>query len=118
MPKCFAIGIGIDEFWNMTPRDLRVYQECYGERQRYEADVRYEDARFMFFAFSAALANFSMAFSKTRRKPLQFEDYIERPSAKKQPKQLTEEDKQKQRELLMTRLMVMRSNFELNNGDK
>ena len=100
----------------MNPRKLHIYQTCYRERQIVMADKMYEEARYMFYSFSLALTNFGLGLAG-KRKRFEFEEEFKRPSEiRKKPKVLTEEDKQKQRELLMASLMVMRSNFELNNG--
>lgn len=118
MPNSFSIGIGFREFWDMTPRELRLYQRCYRERQRYIDDMMYQGAQYAFYAHSVALGNFGLALSGKHKKPMVFSDVIKRnASVEEIPSgELTEQEKRRMTENLFTNLKLRMANFQIANG--
>lgn len=118
MPKCYAIGIGFYDFWRMTPRELRIFQRCHRERQKYIEDIMYEGAQYVFYAHSVALSNFSIGLSGKHKKPMVFSDVIKHPASieEKPVGELTEQEKRRMTENLFTNLKLRMANFQIANG--
>lgn len=91
--------------------------EADNEKRKY--DVQYQNSlahlygRYMMEALDATVVNM---FHKKTTKP---HEYPEKPLEIKENKEMTEEEIQKQREVFMAKLMVMKTNYDLNHkGDK
>lgn len=75
----------------------------------YQNSIAYLHGRYMVEALDATVGNM---FRKKTAKP---HTYPEKPFELENKKELTEEELQKQRELFMAKLMVMKSNFDLDH---
>lgn len=89
------------------------------DNEKREYDFQYQNAiahlqgRYVMEALDATVVN---VFRKKSDKP---HAYPEKPFKLESKKELTEEELQKQRELFMANLMVMKTNYDLNHkGDK
>ena len=120
IPQYIGIGGTYDDFMHLNPRKLEVIYKGYRERMKHSVDEMYENARYVFYAHSVALANFSIGFSGKHKKMLRFEEEVERPKFDEPEKQdeLTRADKKKYTELIFANLRLRQANFELSKGGK
>ncbi len=118
IPQYIGIGGTYESFWHLNPRKLAVIYDGYRERMKHRADEMYTNARYAFYAHTIALANFSLGFSKSKKKPLQFEEAIQHPSALKEVEAKNDVDRKKLTEAFFLNLKLRQANFELIHGGK
>lgn len=99
----------------MTPKILSLIIE--GRKQRikekteYDNYISYIQGAYFADALKATVGNM---FKKNNSKPY---EYPKKPYDLNEKKELTEEELQKQRELFVAKLQVMKANFELSRKD-
>lgn len=118
IPQYIGIGGTYEDFWHLNPRKLAVIYDGYRERMKHKADEMYEEARYAFYAHTVALANFSLGFSKSHKKPLKFEEAVEHPSAVKEVIPKNASDRKTLTEAFFMNLKIRQANFELIHGGK
>lgn len=111
-PKANALGIGWKEFWNMNPHIINLMIKGHNEKQEEELAksnfVAYLQGRYFAEAILCTVGNMLSGKSAKKHK------YPEKPYGLNEKEELTEEKIQKQRELFMTKLMLMKTNYDLN----
>lgn len=99
----------------MTPKILSLIIE--GRKQRIKEKIEYDNyisyIQGVYFA-DALKATVGNMFKKNNSKPY---EYPKKPYDLNEKKELTEEELQKQRELFVAKLQVMKANFELSRKD-
>lgn len=97
-----------DEFWSLNPYIINRIIDGYKDKQKETDFYLWLQGKYTYIAMSTVMAN---AFGKGKKV-----DYIEEPLlAHSEEKELTEEQKQVQRDLFMAQLNVMMANFEATN---
>ena len=117
-PHVYALGYSYEEFGRMNPYIIRLIVK--GEKEKQKHNVELQNALFhlqgQYFA-EALLSTVGNMFSGKHSKK---HKYPEKPFElnNSDNKELTEEEIQKQRELFVAKLQTMKTNFELEKGDK
>ena len=113
MPSALVYGVPYDVFWHLNPKKLEPFKKAYFIKQEErDAEVWAMCGNYVLSAVYTAVES-CLNGKKSRSK------YIESPVLKDRvddKKELTEEELQKQRELFVAKLLVMKANFELNNS--
>ena len=109
MPIALSIGIPYETFMHLVPNQLRAYYKAYKLKQK----TRDEEAWMWWgnYGISALIFAIDHCFSKNPKSK-----YIENPilqETDRKSKELSEEELQRQRELFVAKLQVMKTNFEL-----
>ena len=106
------MDIPYNVFWRLNPTKLKPFQEAYRiKRENRDEEIWSICGNYILSAFATAIdgcLNGRKASSKYIEKPL-LRDRVN------DGKELSEEELQKQRELFVAKLLVMKTNFELNN---
>ena len=113
MPFALTIGIPYEIFFKLVPNELRSFYKSYKQKQR----IRDEEMYMWWgnYGISALIVAIDRCFSGKKSKA----EYIKEPILSKtfENDELTEEEKQKQRELFVAKLQAMQTNFELSKKD-
>lgn len=116
LPQMMAMGISYEEFWSLTPRKIKVIIEGYKLTRKVEDEKQWLLGGYMFEAVSIALGN---AFRKKNQKQKTYFELVKKSfMSELSDKEMSEEDIQKKRELLMAQLRMKQANFELSKGNK
>ena len=119
IPQYIGIGGTYEDFWHLNPRKLNVIYAGHRELMKHKADEMYENAKYLFYAHSVALANFSIGFAGKHKPPLKFEDVVKKPEAiTKEKTSYTDEEKKKLTDAFFMGLKIRQANFELTHGGK
>lgn len=113
IPNCIAMGIGYNDFWKLTPRQLNVIIEGYKVMRKTEDEKQWFLGGYMYSAVSIALGN---AFRKKNQKEKTYFELLDKPFLSSLPEELTEDEKQKQLDKLMASLTTMEANFNLSHN--
>ena len=105
------IGVSKEEFENITPHEFELMIEAYKEQQKHANYMMWVNGIYTMSALQASVGNM---FKKNNSKPY---EYPKKPYDLNEKKELTEEELQKQRELFVAKLQVMKANFELSRKD-
>ena len=110
-----AMGVSYKDFWSLNNRTLKVIMEGYRLRRKVADEQDWLRGRYMFDAINIALSN---AFRSKNEAASDYFDLIKKPYlAEGEIKQeMDEEEKQRQRDLLMAQLETMQRNFEMSHG--
>lgn len=101
-------GLTIDDIKQSCPSEMDVYIEA----NEFELKVRdTEMHRMGIYVMDAVGVSLARAFSKNSKAEYMKEPLLE--TAEKNNKELSEEEKQRQRELFVANLQTMQTNFEL-----
>lgn len=109
----YALSIGIDEerFWTMNPRKMKPYTEAYRILKKEQNFMMYIQGRYFADALLCTVGNM---FKDKHSKAF---DYPKEPYSLFEAKvELTEEEKQRQRENLILSLKIMQTNFNINHN--
>ena len=109
LPHYLAIGVAYERFMDSCPKELEPYDKAY-KMQIVEQD-NLQHMWWGNYGISALIVAIDRCFGGKKSKA----EYIKEPILSKTFKSdgLTEEEKQKQRELFVAKLQVMQTNFEL-----
>lgn len=113
LPHALSIGIQEKDFWGMNPRRLKVHIKAYKlkreEQLTYDNYIAYLSGIYVMDALSSTVGNM---FKNKGAKPNQ---YPEKPYelGDKKEEELSQDEIQRQTELLFARLNVMGKNFEM-----
>lgn len=106
------MGVTWQEFWGMNPHIIKCLQKGHEERMKQEDYLQYLWwGRYGLSAVSVAVEH-CLAGRKAKSK------YVDKPVLEEiaeQNKPMSEEELQRQRELFVAKLEVMKTNFELNH---
>lgn len=112
LPQALKLGMTEDQFWRSNPRKLKPYIKAYEERRKEEMQtanvVAYIQARYFCDSLACTVGNMFGGKHEFPSEPYEF-------FADKK-KELTEEEKAKQVELLFAELETMQRNFEMGNS--
>lgn len=109
-----AMGVSMDEFWNLSPRTLNVLLESYRLKRKVIDEEHWLLGGYVYSAVSIAMGN---AFKKKSQKAKNYFEEINHPFLKDVNKnELSEEEIEKKRQLLFAQLRTKQANFELNHG--
>ena len=112
--EAVSIGISHNDFWDMSPRTIKLISEGYKRRiQRIDNLIWTWFGNYGLSAVSVAVEH-NLAGQKAKSK------YIDKPVLQqikedKLEDSLSEEQLKKKRELFMMTLLTMKSNFEINH---
>lgn len=116
MPLFISLGVTKAEFMDSTPKELEVYIEAEKMAQRRRDAENWQMGMYNMSAFSVALGK-ALSGRKSKAK------YMEKPLSeqimekkKEEDENLTEEQKDVEREKLLAALMTWQANFELNHS--
>jgi hypothetical protein len=112
------MGYSYWEFWDMNPRILEPILEGYKLRRKIIDEDQWLLGGYIFEAVSIATGNM---FRRKGQKPQSYFDVIKNPSLKSiksNAGELSEEEKQKRRDILMASLRIRQTNFELSKQKK
>ena len=107
-----AMGLTKKEFFHSTPKILKAYEEAHKIKLMEMDRVAWMMCGNYVVSAVAVAVEACLAGKKAKGK------FIDRPifeRIEEEKKPLTEDEIQKQRELFVARLLVMKSNFEVNN---
>lgn len=110
----YAIGISWNDFWRLNPRIVKLIVKGYREEEEQKLREKNLIAHLQGKYFAEAILSTvcNMLSSKSSKKY----EYPEKPyDLYNKEQDLTEEKLQKQRELFVTKLMLMQTNYELNH---
>lgn len=108
------MGISSDEFWRLNPRTLNIALEGYKLRRKVKDEEQWIMGGYFFNALTIALGN---AFRKKNAKVKTYFEEIKEPYLSHiDQKEMTEEEKDKQRQLIMAQLRTMQTNFNIKHG--
>ena len=99
-------------FWRLNPKKLKPFQEAYRIKQKNRDEEMWAFCGNYVLSAVITAVDSCLNGQKARSK------YIEKPLLKDRlndEKEMTEEELQRQRELFVAKLLVMKTNFELNN---
>jgi hypothetical protein len=108
-----VLGVSYDVFWHLNPTKLKPFQEAYRIKQENR------DAEMWTFCGNYVLSAVITAVDACLNGRKASSKYIEKPLLKDridERKEMTEEELQRQRELFVAKLLVMKTNFELNKS--
>lgn len=111
-PKANAMGVSWQEFWSMNPRIIKVIAKGYKEKIKEQDYLAWLSNKYTLSAVGVAIENNFAKHPKAK--------YIDKPimqQIEEQNKPLSENELQRQRELFVAKLEVMKTNFELNHKD-
>ena len=109
-----AMGVSMDEFWNLSPRTLNVLLESYRLKRKVIDEEHWLLGGYVYSAVSIAMGN---AFKKKSQKARSYFEEIQHPFLKDIDKEkLSEAEIEKKRQLLFAQLRTKQANFELNHG--
>lgn len=116
MPFFLSLGVSKKEFFESTPKELEVYIDAEKMAQRRRDSENWQMGMYNMSAFSVALGR-ALSGRKSKAK------YMDKPlseqiaeKAKEEDENLTEEQKEVERDKLLTALMTWQANFELNHS--
>lgn len=113
-PKANAIGVSWKEFWGMNPHIIKLLLKGHDIKTKMEDEKMWMMGLYVASALDSTVCNAFL----WRRKGEKGHGYEKQPFLQKQIKENTEEELQRQRELFVAKLEVMKANFELNKeGD-
>lgn len=111
-------GVTWDEFWRMNPHIINCLHDGYEIKAKVKDEESWMLGQYFMSALDATVCNAIL----WRKKGSKSHEYIKQPilhdkKIEKEEKgsQLSEEELQKQRELFVAKLEVMKTNFELNH---
>lgn len=110
------MGVSINEFWELNPRTLNVITEGYKLQRKVHDEEQWLLGGYVFNAVSIAMAN---AFRKKNVKAKSYFEEVEKPflsGISSKNGEMSEEEIQRKRDLLMAQLRIKQSNFELKHG--
>ena len=107
------MGISYDDFWKLTPRSLKVVAEGYKLKRQVEDEKNWLLGGYLFEAVSIALGN---SFRKKNQKAKSYFEVREKPYLHDLNNEMSETQKEKNRELVLAQLHVMQTNFNLKHG--
>lgn len=114
LPTYLAMGVSMDVFMDSTPEELKPYKLAYEIRQRSRDTEMYNMGIYVLSAVQTAVQN-SLYGKKANAQ------YLKEPllaNVESQDKELSEEQKKKEREKLLMTLQLMQTNFEMNHDKK
>lgn len=112
-----AIGVTYERFMNSCPRELKPFLESYKIRRKMLDEQMWILGQYIGSALDSTVCNAFL----WRRKGEKAHRYIEMPFMQKmeeQRKPLSKDELQRQRELFVAKLEVMKTNFELSHPKK
>lgn len=112
MPHYLSIGVRRDEFFSSTPKILKAYDKAHEEK------IKTMDALAWQFCGSYVLSAVSVAVDHCLNGRKATTKYLEKPVMQNKqinPEDMSEEEIKRQRELFVAKLMIMKSNYELNH---
>lgn len=111
-------GVTWSEFWSMNPHILNCLHDGYEVKEKSKDEENWVLGQYFMSALDATVCNAML----WRKKGAKAHNYIKKPilhdikdNVKKEKPQLSEEELQRQRELFVAKLEVMKTNFELNH---
>lgn len=96
------------------PKELRPYEIAYRQKLKAIDELLWQNGLYTKAAFEVVMSHFGAGLAKKKSSA----KYVEKPFSqqiKETNGELTEEELRKQRELFVAKLLVMKSNFELNH---
>lgn len=111
------MGVPYEMFWHLTFKKLKVYDKAYELRRKIEDEKAYMQGIYNLKALEVALSHFSSTFSKGKCDAKYFDVPLLSDKNKTQ-NEYTEEELQRQRELFVAKLQIMKANFDLNKKNK
>lgn len=116
LPHCLAIGVPYNTFWHLTPKKIKAFEKAYELQRKIEDEKAYMQGIYTLKALEVALSHLASGFSKQKSNAKYFEEPL--LSCKNNNGELSEEEKQRQREAFVAMLETMKTNFELNHKKK
>lgn len=114
LPNALAIGVPYETFWHLTPKKLKAFYKAHEIKTKMEDEKMWMMGMYVVSALDSTVCNAFL----WRRKGEKGHGYEKKPFLQKQSKENTEEELQRQRELFVAKLEVMKANFELSKeGD-
>lgn len=110
-PIANAIGVSWEEFWHTNPFILKQIFKGHQQKIKEQDYMAWLSNQYTLSAVSVAVEH-NLAGRKSRSK------YIKKPllqELEEKNKPMSEEELQRQRELFVAKLQVMKTNFELNH---
>lgn len=108
------MGISWQDFWGMNPHIIKLLQKGHEEKIKIEDEKMWIMGMYVASALDSTVCNAFL----WRREGEKGHGYENQPLLQKQGKESAEEELQRQRELFVAKLEVMKANFELNKeGD-
>lgn len=113
LPLYLSIGVSKEEFMDSTPTELRPYLEAEKIRQQRKDAEMWQSG---IYTTSATYTAVAMALMGKKSKAKYFEKpLLEEKREEKKSNTISENEKKKQRDALLTSLQLMQANFELNH---
>lgn len=100
------------EFMHSTPYVLKAYDQAFNKKIEMIDMLAWRFCGSYVLSACSVAVEHCLAGNKARSK------YIEQPVLKTASEEMSEERKQKERELFVARLEVMKTNFEMNHKNK
>lgn len=108
------VGIDYNDFWRMTPHDVKLIMEGYQRRQEQDIEMKntmmFIQGRYVVDALACTVGNM---FS---RKGSQANKYPSKPYDITPPRELTEEEKNVQVKAIFDNLLSMKRSFDMAHG--
>lgn len=114
MPSAISVGVPYDTFWHLTPKKLNAFFKANKLKLKVQDEQMWLMGQYVLSAVSVAVEH-CLAGRKAKSK------YVKQPftrEVEEQNKPLTEEELQRQRELFVAKLEIMKTNFELNHKNQ
>jgi hypothetical protein len=106
------MGVSKGDFFSSTPKILKAYDKAHEEK------IKTMDALAWQFCGSYVLSAVSVAVDHCLNAKKAVSKYMEKPVMQNKydySEEMTEEEIKRQRELFVAKLMIMKSNYELNH---
>ena len=112
LPYALFIGMTKKEFMKSKPIELKAYGKAFEMKMKTRDEELWLQGRYNLEALQVVFSHFGAGLSGKQSKA----EYPKEPiSFMKTNEELTEEEKERQREMFVARLKAMGANFELNN---
>lgn len=111
LPNALAIGVPYETFWHLTPKKLKAFYKAYKIKRQMQDEQMWYMGQYVLTAVSVAVEH-NLHGRKSKS------EYVKKPfmrEVEERNKPISDEQLQRQRELFVAKLEVMKTNFELNH---
>lgn len=116
LPHCLAIGVPYNLFWHLTPKKIEAFKKAYELKRKIDDEKAYIQGIYTLKALEVSLSHLAAGFANKKSDAKYFDEPL--LSGKNNNGELSEEEKQRQREAFVAMLETMKTNFELNHKKK
>lgn len=110
LPNCLAVGVPYELFWHLTPKKLKAFEKAYDLKRKVDDEKAYMQGVYNLKAFEVVLSHIMAGLAKKKCDNKYFKEPLLRKNA--DGGELSEEEKQRQREEFVAMLERMKARFD------